>query len=190
MDEIELVPYDARWPTRFADEARLLRAALAPAAVVAVHHIGSTAIPGMRAKPIIDLLVLVSSLPAARAACQPPLLALGYLFWEANPDRERLFFVKGLPPQGRGRTHHVHISEPTAAALASLRFRDWLRSHPDEARRYAELKAHLALQHRHDREAYTAAKSGYIAAVLAQAAATGAADADPGAGDATDRSRN
>jgi GrpB-like predicted nucleotidyltransferase (UPF0157 family) len=114
MDEIEIIEYDPRWPALFAEEAALLRAALDPDLVVGLEHFGSTAIPGLAAKPIIDILVAVRSLAEARRSAIEPLQRLGYVFWTENPKADRMFFVKGMSPFGERWTHHVHFTEPTA----------------------------------------------------------------------------
>lgn len=168
MDEIEIVEYDPRWPALFAEEAVRLRAALDPDLVVGLEHFGSTAIPGMAAKPIIDILIAVRSLAEARATFIEPLEELDYVFWADNPKPDRLFFVKGMPPYGERRTHHVHVVEPTAEPWQRLGFRDYLRTHPAEAKRYAALKRKLANDHRSDREAYTDAKAAFVAGIMAK----------------------
>jgi len=113
MDDIEIVEYDPRWPAMFAEEAALLRQALDADLLIAVEHFGSTAITGMAAKPIIDILIAVRSLAEARATVIEPLERLDYVFWADNPKTDRMFFVKGMPPYRARRTHHVHITEPT-----------------------------------------------------------------------------
>lgn len=168
MDEIEIVLYDPSWPTLFAAEATRLRAVLAPNLILGLEHFGSTAIPGLAAKPIIDILIAVPSLAAARETAIAPLEDLGYLHWYDNPKTDRMFFVKGLPPHGARRTHHVHMTEPSGEMWQRLAFRDYLRTHPDEAVRYERLKRELAAKHRDDREAYTGAKEAYVAAVMAK----------------------
>jgi GrpB-like predicted nucleotidyltransferase (UPF0157 family) len=104
MDEIEIVEYDPRWPALFAEEAALLRTALDSDLVVGLEHFGSTAIPGLAAKPIIDILVAVRSLAEARRTAIEPLQRLGYVFWAENPKADRMFFVKGMPPHGTSCT--------------------------------------------------------------------------------------
>jgi len=176
MDEIVLVDYDPRWPALFGEEAERIRAALRTGTVLAVEHFGSTAVPGLRAKPIIDILVAVADLGAARAQAVPVLETLGYAFWADNPNPDHLFFVKGLPPKGP-RTHHVHVVEPDApgprAAGSSfvdrLLFRDALRANADLAKRYEELKRALAERNQSDREAYTEGKTEFVLSVLEQA---------------------
>jgi GrpB-like predicted nucleotidyltransferase (UPF0157 family) len=168
-DDIHLVDYDAAWPLMFAAEAARVSSALPHGLILAIEHFGSTAIPNMIAKPIIDLLVAVRSIQVARETAVGPMEALGYAFWPDNPRRDRLFFVKGLPPAAPHRTHHVHMTELDGDLWHRLLFRNYLRCHPDEAQRYAALKRSLAAQHSHDREAYTEAKSDYVDAVMAKA---------------------
>jgi len=169
-DEIEIVDYDTNWPRLFEEERALLERALPPDQVLAIEHAGSTAIPGISAKPIIDIFLAVRSIEAARATLVGPIEAIGYVCWAENPDKERMFFVKGMPPYGERRTHHIHIMEPSNAAWQCvLAFRDHLRAHPDEAERYQQLKRDLASRHRSDREAYTRAKDTYVVAVVEMA---------------------
>lgn len=167
MDEVELLPHDPSWPAMYEAEAERLHAAIPDGLVLRIEHFGSTAVPGLLAKPVIDILVVVSSVEEARAEAVAPLEGLGYAFWAENPERDRLFFVKGLPPRAPRRTHHVHMMEPSAAMWDRLRFRDILREDPAAAARYAALKRELAVRHRQDREAYTEAKAAHVAEVLA-----------------------
>ena len=176
MDEVVIAEYDPVWPAQFAEEAGRIGAALGDC-VVAVEHFGSTAVPGLSAKPIIDLLVAVRSLPEARAWVVPALEALGYAYWPDDPAPDRMFFVKGLPPNGP-RTHHVHVVDLSASHdprlgdftfADRLLFRDYLRAHPEEAQRYAALKRDLSAQFADDREAYTNGKTDYIYGVMQEA---------------------
>ena len=171
MDDITLVAYDPKWPAHYEAEIARVSKALPAGLIVAAEHFGSTAIPGLAAKPIIDILIAVRSLSEARAVAVGPLDALGYAFWSDNPKTDRLFFVKGLPPSAPQRTHHLHMTEIGGEMWQRLIFRDYLRAHPDETARYAALKHALAARHSQDREAYTDAKSAYVDAVLANAAA-------------------
>jgi|ERR1700733_1973213 GrpB-like predicted nucleotidyltransferase (UPF0157 family) len=166
MDEIEIVDYDPRWAFLFNEEAARLRAVLDPSLIVGLEHFGSTAIPGLAAKPIIDILIAVRSLAAARATFVETLQKLDYIYWADNPKKDRMFFVKGMPPFGSKRSHHVHITEPTGELWHRLAFRDYLRAHPDEAATYERLKKRLAVEHQTDREAYTDAKSVYVESVM------------------------
>ena len=179
-DEVLLAEYDPRWPNVFATEAAILRTLTPPGLMYRIEHFGSTAVPGLASKPIIDILVGVISLDEAVANAVPPLEAIGYSFWRDNPDQTRLFLVKGLPPNGP-RTHHLHVVESDSLLWERLSFRDYLRAHPAEAERYADLKRHLASEYPDDREAYTDAKSAYVADVTARArawAVEGAATGD------------
>ncbi len=167
MDDIVILDYDPAWPTLFAEEAARIRTALGDSADT-VEHFGSTALPRLSAKPIIDLLVAVRSLPEARTRAVPALEALGYAYWHENPAPDRLFFVKGLVPGPR--THHVHVFEPDESSLADrLLFRDRLRADPEEARRYEGLKRRMAAAFPDDREAYTSGKTDYIYGVMQKA---------------------
>jgi GrpB-like predicted nucleotidyltransferase (UPF0157 family) len=169
MDEVEIVDYDPRWPLLFDEEAKRLRAVLDPSLIVGIEHFGSTAISGLSAKPIIDILIAVRSLPAARATFVEALRNLDYVYWADNPKKDRMFFVKGMPPFGSKRSHHVPITEPHGEMWRRLAFRDYLRAHPDEAETYERLKRRLATEHQTDREAYTDAKSAYVEIVMRKA---------------------
>lgn len=166
MREVEVSEYDPRWPVLFAEEADRLRQALGDA-LVAVEHVGSTSIAGLPAKPVIDILVGVRALGEGEQAV-PALEALGYEYRGENGIPSRLFFRKG-PVQYR-RTHHLHLVETGHEQWASmLSFRDYLRAHPDEARRYEALKHALAHQFRGDRRAYTEGKTKFVRAALEKA---------------------
>jgi GrpB-like predicted nucleotidyltransferase (UPF0157 family) len=166
MDEVEIVDYDPRWPVLFDEEAKRLRAVLDPSLIVGLEHFGSTAVPDLSAKPIIDILIAVRSLADAQASFVEALRHLDYVYWAENPRKDRMFFVKGMPPFGPRRSHHVHVTEPDGEMWQRLAFRDYLRTHPEEARTYEQLKRRLAAEHPRDREAYTDAKSVYIDGVM------------------------
>lgn len=162
---VEVVAYDPAWPARFARERDLLAPALAPWLAGAIQHIGSTAVPGLAAKPIVDILAPVADVTAARAAL-PALGELGYLDWPQDPTRAwRLWLLKPHPAH---RTHHLQLIQPDHPRFAALlRFRDRLRAEPETAEAYARLKCRLAAEHRDDREAYTEAKTAFVAEVSA-----------------------
>ena len=95
-----------------------------------------------------------------------PIIALGYVYWAENPKQDRMFFVKGMPPYGERRTHHIHLTEPNGEMWTRrLLFRDYLRANPEEARRYETLKRDLAARFPTDRDGYTDAKTEYVEAV-------------------------
>lgn len=165
-DRIEVVPADPQWPRRFAEEAATIHRELGIDGL-GIEHIGSTAVASLAAKPIIDILLLPPPGHDPHRLIEP-LERLGYQYWSENPDTERLFFVKGMPPFGTGRTHHVHVME-LAEASRRLLFRDWLRNHPEDARHYAQVKLDLAQRFPADREAYTRGKDGIVAQILGRA---------------------
>jgi GrpB-like predicted nucleotidyltransferase (UPF0157 family) len=172
MDEIHLVEYDPGWPEMYRAEAERVRSILPAGLVCAMEHFGSTAIPGLAAKPIIDILVAVRSVSEAREVAVSPMESLSYAFWADNPKRDRLFFVKGLPPSTPHRTHHVHMTEIDSEMWERLLFRDYLRTHPEEVSRYGALKLELMERYREDREAYTDAKSAYVEEIMSLARAS------------------
>ncbi|HEY7256925.1 MAG TPA: GrpB family protein [Solirubrobacterales bacterium] len=162
IERIRLTPYDPDWPARFESERRLLDRAIGGWAVGGIHHVGSTAVPGLAAKPVIDILVGVADLASSRA-CFEPLAELDYLYAPYLPG-EMHWFCK--PDPGR-RTHHLHlIPEPSLRYREELAFRDLLRAEPATASDYVALKTRLAEEFERDREAYTDAKSAFIARVL------------------------
>jgi GrpB-like predicted nucleotidyltransferase (UPF0157 family) len=169
MDKVEIVNYDPHWPVLFDEEARRLRATLDPTLIIGIEHFGSTAVPDLSAKPIIDILIAVRSLAEAQATLVEALRNLDYVCWTENPKKDRMFFVKGMPPFGSRRSHHVHVTEPHGEMWKRLAFRDYLRAHPQEAGIYERLKRRLATEHPTDREAYTDAKSAYIESVMQKA---------------------
>ncbi len=162
-EEVALQAYDSRWPDRFvAERDRLLT--LFPLIFVDIEHIGSTAVPGLMAKPIVDLLAGVETMAMARSLAEP-LREAGYTssaeFNAALTDRQ--WFMRWA--DGR-RTHHLHVVvQGSPAWTQHLRFRDALRASPVFAARYAALKAELAVRHPTDREAYTSAKAAFVNAL-------------------------
>ncbi len=165
LDEpVRLADYDAAWPARFAAEAERVAATISPFITGGIHHVGSTAVPGLAAKPIIDILVGVSDLDSARG-CIGPLAQVGYEYAPYLPSVMLWFCKPGLSR----RTHHLHLVPTGSRRFADeLAFRDFLRSHRDCAADYEDLKRALAARYEHDREAYTEGKSGFITDVLAR----------------------
>ncbi|MEA2351164.1 MAG: hypothetical protein QOG86_2105 [Thermoleophilaceae bacterium] len=161
--DVRIDPYDPGWPARFGEERALLEGVLDGWITGGIHHAGSTAVPGLAAKPVIDILVGVAGLDRARP-CIEPLAGLGYLYAPYRPD-EMLWFCKPSPER---RTHHLHIV-PTGSPRfrAELGFRDHLRAHRLVAADYEALKRELAERFPHDREAYTEAKSDFVRGVVA-----------------------
>jgi GrpB-like predicted nucleotidyltransferase (UPF0157 family) len=166
-DAIELMPYDDKWPKLAALEIQHLCEVLSKQSIINIEHIGSTAIPHICAKPVIDIQIGVESLQAIKAPAIEALTQLGYVYWDENPDPTRLFFVKGMPPFGERRTHHVHIVEYDSDHWRDkILFRDYLRAHPDTAKEYEQLKNQLAKESTYDREKYTNDKLAFIQKIL------------------------
>jgi GrpB-like predicted nucleotidyltransferase (UPF0157 family) len=165
---VEIAAPDPRWPALFAAERDAIAAALAPWLVGPPEHIGSTAVPGLPAKPVIDIMAPVASLDAAR----PAIATAARLQYLHAPYQAEVmhWFCKPAPQH---RTHHLHLV-PIGSPLwrDRLAFRDALRRDPALRAAYAALKQALAATHRHDRDAYTAAKGPFIAQVLGRCAAS------------------
>jgi GrpB-like predicted nucleotidyltransferase (UPF0157 family) len=158
------VPYDPTWPARFEAERAAIAEAIGESSVYGIHHVGSTAVPGLAAKPIIDVLVGVRSLDESRA-CFEPLARLDYMYAPYLPE-EMHWFCKPHPSR---RTHHLHlVPVGTQRYTDELAFRDRLRADPQAAEEYLALKRDLARRFSHDREAYTDAKSSFVRRVLDQ----------------------
>jgi GrpB-like predicted nucleotidyltransferase (UPF0157 family) len=164
-DTIGVVDPDPTWPDQFAAESRAIKQVLRPLAPC-VEHFGSTAVPNLPAKPIIDIFIILDEV-SVWPQLVTPLVSLGYIYWAENPRPDRMFFVKGMPPFGRRRSHHVHV-RTLADTATELDFRDWLRGHPADAARYAKLKYELVERFKSDRDAYTAAKGEFIQQILTQ----------------------
>jgi GrpB-like predicted nucleotidyltransferase (UPF0157 family) len=153
---VRIVEYDPAWPAAFAAERERLAPLLGGG--VDLHHFGSTAVPGLAAKPVIDMIALVEDLDA-------PIAALvgrgGYQYPQAfNATLTHRRFL--CYPTAAHRTHHLHLVDEPGALERRLHFRDRLRANRALADEYAVLKRALAERYREDREAYTEAKSEFI----------------------------
>jgi GrpB-like predicted nucleotidyltransferase (UPF0157 family) len=159
-----LIDHDPVWAVRFAEQQSRLSVLLKPWLAGPIEHVGSTSVPGLRAKPIVDLLASVASLETAQQAI-PTLEADGWLFWPDDPNRHyRLWFLRPSPD---ARTHHLQIiAHDHSAAHALIAFRDALRDDQHLRQAYASLKNALAEQHQTDRNAYSNAKTDFVRTVL------------------------
>jgi GrpB-like predicted nucleotidyltransferase (UPF0157 family) len=156
--------YDAEWPVLFRQIAEPVRRALGEI-VASVEHVGSTAVPGLAAKPVIDVDVVVRSAEDVPAAIER-LRKLGYVYQGDKGIHGRDAFM--WPPDAP--RHHLYVVvEGSKPHVDHVRFRDYLRNHPQVAREYAELKRALADQHKTDRASYTEAKAEFISRVLVDA---------------------
>jgi GrpB-like predicted nucleotidyltransferase (UPF0157 family) len=159
---VEIVAADGGWAGRFAEERTLLVRVVGPWLAGSIEHIGSTAVPGLAAKPVIDLMAPVESLDASRpgiAAAE----TIGYCYAPYRVQVEHRF----CKPSYRERTHHLHLV-PAGSALwiEALAFRDALRREPATAAEYEALKRRVASEFRYDREAYTQAKGPFVTQLL------------------------
>lgn len=166
---VTVEPYNSQWPEKFAAEAPLIRQAMGDCAVE-VQHIGSTSVPGLAAKPVIDILVGVSGPLEMSAAQIKAMAAIGYEYRGDAGVEGRLFFRKG----GANRSHHCHVvSYGDSVWQEHLLFRDYLRTHPADREAYALLKQELAAQYggAEQRAVYTESKAPFIQGVLERARA-------------------
>ncbi len=160
-----IVPYDPAWPAAFEAERALLARVLAPWLAGPIEHVGSTAVPGLAAKPVIDIMAAVESLEASRPALEA-LRECGYCHAPYRADVMHWL----CKPSPAVRTHHLHLVPFGSALWADrLAFRDRLIANPAMANEYASLKCRLADSCRHDRERYTEEKSPFIEAALRDA---------------------
>lgn len=164
---VQVADYDSTWPDDFNAVRGEIRSVL-PAAVATIHHVGSTSVPGLASKPVIDVLVDVVDARVIEEAT-PSLQALGF-----EPRGEyglpgRRYFSR---PEGAGPKVHLHAFPSGHEEIdRHLLFRDFLRAHPDEATRYGSLKRTLAESHARDRDAYQAAKANFIESLHDKASA-------------------
>ncbi len=172
-EEVVIVPYDPRWLILVQEEQAHLRACLPRHLVGRIEHFGSTAVPGLAAKPIVDLLVEVTDLEATKSEIAPLLEGQGYEYiWRPTRGDDGppwyAWFIKRDRATG-ARTHHIHMVEAHFEHWDGLLFRDYLIQHPETAREYESLKRRLSGEHRHDREAYSNGKAEFIQAITARA---------------------
>lgn len=156
---IEIVEYDPRWPDLYAEERARVEAVLDDLAE-SIEHIGSTSVPGLSAKPIIDILVTVAHLGPVDPYIER-LGSLGYTYFPVLGNKARYSFGKGIP-----HTHHIHIVEHGGEEhILPLAFRDYLRTRPEAARQYETLKRQLADRFHSNRQAYNQAKTDFIRSI-------------------------
>lgn len=157
---VRLMPYAPEWKLYFEREKAALQQVLG-SKILDIQHVGSTSIPGMLAKPIIDIAIAVIDFEEAKA-CIPFVESLGYEYKGEFGIPHRHYFVKGDP-----RLFHIHMSEISSHEWQNtLLFRDYLRHHPAVAEEYAQLKQQLAMQFPQDREAYLNGKTAFVERVL------------------------
>ena len=157
MRTIAVVPYDEKWPEAFSVESLLLKKILGKVAVT-IYHIGSTAVPGLSAKPVIDILLEVSTIDELDK-CHSAMSNAGYVGRGENDIPGRRYFIKG----GNRRSHQVHaFSTGDQQIERHLAFRDYLRKNSDSAGAYAEIKLAAARVCHNDPQGYSALKAKFI----------------------------
>jgi len=160
MRIIEVVPYNPKWPQLFEEEAALIKKALGDNCI-AIYHVGSTSVPGLNAKPIIDILPVVKDILEVDHRTKA-MENLGYVAKGENGMAFRRFFQKG----GTVKTHNVHVYEQGDPEIDRyVKFRDWMRSHRDDREAYAKLKKELAAKFPHDILSYCNGKDAFVASI-------------------------
>lgn len=168
-DNVYLVDYDPSWPDQYEQMKQHILEVLGNDVALRIEHYGSTAISGMPAKPIIDILVEISSWEECRKRAIPAFKMPGNEYWHYN---DHICFI--LRDQATGvRTHHVHMAPDNHRLWEGLVFRDYLRAHSEDAARYVDLKCKLVQQYRSDREAYTNAKEAFVSEIVGKALQVG-----------------
>lgn len=166
---IVVVEYDPRWEELYKEEARFLKLQFGPEVIVRTEHFGSTAVPGLASKPVIDILVEVTSFETAKREITPNLEKRKYVYsWRSDIPPGHMMFVKGYGIEG-GQKYHLHMTPGDHPLWSCLLFRDYLRKHPETAKCYEKLKHRLAKLYPNDREAYTDGKADFIVSITEKA---------------------
>ena len=171
-EDVAVVPYDPEWPALFQREKEHLLSCLPRELIGRIEHFGSTAVPNLAAKPIVDILVEVTSLLETQRQIVPLLEAQGYDYlwrpcWGEDIPPFYAWFIK-RDPHGK-RTHHIHMVEHDFEHWDRLLFRDYLIQHPRLAEEYQALKLHLSAAFPNDRVAYTKGKTDFVVRVTEEA---------------------
>lgn len=164
-DDIYLADYDPSWPEQFHEMECFLKRNLGQDVALRIEHYGSTSIPNMPAKPVIDILVEILSFDEARKCAIPLFNRPECEYWQY---KDHICFILRKEFMGK-RTHHIHMAPAGHRIWEGLAFRDYLRTHHEDATRYADLKRELAEKYSTDREAYTDAKAEFVKEVMAKA---------------------
>ncbi len=168
-EQVQVAAYDPAWPALFAQERDHLLDCMPDGLIVRIEHFGSTAVVGLRAKPIVDMVVEVADVDHAKVVFPQRLEPVGYdCFWRPTlGDDTPPWYTWCIRRDPRGqRTHHLHVGA-VGFKDPELRFRDILRTRPEIAAAYAQLKLRLVDQHEGDRVAYTHAKGEFIREAMA-----------------------
>ncbi|HTK09638.1 MAG TPA: GrpB family protein [Ktedonobacteraceae bacterium] len=174
MSDVLLISeYDPHWPAQFEEEKASIQAAIGKY-VRAIEHVGSTSVPGLGAKAVLDMLIIVHD-HTPIPDCVPSLEQLGYEYrGEAGVPGRHFFRKPPLSVSGFERTHHLHLIDFTdeqgrVEGESQLLFRDYLRRHPEHARDYVRLKQELAARFGNNRNGYTDGKTAFVLATVEKA---------------------
>lgn len=165
---VHIAAYDSCWPDHFEEERGRVEGAIGRW-LSGIEHVGSTAVPGLDAKPVIDVMAGLRCMSDADY-CVESLVGLGYSYWEEGVEPHHRLFAKFVDAEWTARSHNLHLVEAGDWYWKErLLFRDYLQNDPATAREYTRLKNELAQRFRDDREAYTAAKKEFVADVVEKA---------------------
>lgn len=159
---VELKNYDPNWVKEYEEEAKLLKKVLGDR-IIEIHHIGSTSIPGLMAKPVIDIIIVLKSLDNIEEIEN---LLKDYDYENRGPQgvEDRMFFAKGSED---ARTHYIHFTTPNSETYYNqIYFKKYLIEHPEYLKKYCDLKQDLALKYPEERKKYTAGKNEFISNVI------------------------
>lgn len=168
-EKVEIVAYNQQWVNSFKKEAIFLENKF-PTIIKRIEHFGSTAVPGLAAKPVVDMLVEIMSFKEVKEKIVPVLESLGYdYFWRPEFDRPPMYawFIK-RNKKGH-RTYHIHMVKKNSKLWERLYFRDYLRKYPQVAKKYGELKTALVTKYANDRIKYTKMKTEFVMKVTEKA---------------------
>jgi GrpB-like predicted nucleotidyltransferase (UPF0157 family) len=170
-EKISIVPYNPEWPALFEKEAAFLRNKLPRNIIKRIEHFGSTAVPGLSAKPIIDILVEVSSLDEVKKQIVPIMKSKGYeYFWRPAIGNQGPYYAWFIKRNSSGiRTHHIHMVGRISELWDRLYFRDYLKDFTDEAKKYDKLKQSLSAEFPNNRVEYSKRKTEFIVSITKKA---------------------
>ena len=159
---VKLCDYNENWEKEYLKEEKLLKEVLGDK-IILIEHVGSTSIKGLKAKPIIDILIVIKSLDMIRDIEN---ILKNYNYENRGPQgvNDRVFFAKGMED---ARTHYIHFTEPNSNTYYDLvYFKKYLIDHPKYIKEYCDLKQKLALMYQNDRQKYTKSKNDFIKNVI------------------------
>ncbi len=161
---IEILPSDEKWLELFENEKILLAETLSNKVALRIEHFGSTAIPGLAAKPTIDILMEIDSTEKQKAFMIEKMKTIRYDFiWRTDTPPPYMMFAKGYRADGKKeQTYHIHAAPKDHPLWDRLYFRDYLKQNHEVAKEYEQLKIKLATKHKYDREDYTNAKTEFV----------------------------